>query len=197
MKRLFDIIAATIALLLTLPLWIGISVLIIVDSRGAVFYKQQRIGHNGRPFMIYKFRTMIQEADRTNKLLTVGTRDDRITRAGFYLRKFKIDELPQLINVLKGEMSLVGPRPEVAKYVDQYNPEQRQVLTVKPGLTDYASIQYADENELLEQYDDPEKAYIQHIMPDKLRLNLMYIENQGMWTDVKILARTVWRLMRI
>ncbi len=197
MKRLFDIIAATIALLLTLPLWIGISVLIIVDSRGAVFYKQQRIGHNGRPLMIYKFRTMIQEADRTNKLLTVGTRDDRITRAGFYLRKFKIDELPQLINVLKGEMSLVGPRPEVAKYVDQYNPEQRQVLTVKPGLTDYASIQYADENELLEQYDDPEKAYIQHIMPDKLRLNLMYIENQGMWTDVKILARTVWRLMRI
>lgn len=194
MKRLFDVGVAATALLLLMPLWVVLSVLILLDSKGGVLYKQERIGRDGCPFGIYKFRTMISGADKKGALLTVGTRDERITRVGYYLRKFKLDELPQLINVLKGEMSLVGPRPEVARYVDQYSSVQRMVLTVKPGITDYASIRYANENNLLEQYDDPEKAYIEHIMPDKLRLNLQYIENNNLLTDMKILMKTIQKL---
>ncbi len=195
MKRLFDITVSVIAILVLMPLWIVLSILIMVDSTGGVVYRQERIGRNGKPFLIVKFRTMTVDADNFNQLLTVGDQDIRITRVGYYLRKFKLDELPQLINVLKGEMSLVGPRPEVAKYVNQYNSQQRKVLTVKPGITDYASIKYANENELLEQYDDPEKAYIQQIMPDKLHLNLLYIENHGMLTDLKILIKTLFKLL--
>lgn len=195
MKRLFDITVSVIAILVLMPLWIVLSILIMVDSKGGVVYRQERIGRNGKPFLIVKFRTMTVDADNFNQLLTVGDQDIRITRVGYYLRKFKLDELPQLINVLKGEMSLVGPRPEVAKYVNQYNSQQRKVLTVKPGITDYASIKYANENELLEQYDDPEKAYIQQIMPDKLHLNLLYIENHGMLTDLKILIKTLFKLL--
>ena len=195
MKRLFDITVSVIAILVLMPLWIVLSILIMVDSTGGVVYRQERIGRNGKPFLIVKFRTMTVDADNFNQLLTVGDQDIRITRVGYYLRKFKLDELPQLINVLKGEMSLVGPRPEVAKYVNQYNSQQRKVFTVKPGITDYASIKYANENELLEQYDDPEKAYIQQIMPDKLHLNLLYIENHGMLTDLKILIKTLFKLL--
>ena len=144
MKRLFDITVSVIAILVLMPLWIVLSILIMVDSTGGVVYRQERIGRNGKPFLIVKFRTMTVDADNFNQLLTVGDQDIRITRVGYYLRKFKLDELPQLINVLKGEMSLVGPRPEVAKYVNQYNSQQRKVLTVKPGITDYASIRGAN-----------------------------------------------------
>ena len=196
MKRLFDIIFSFIGLVLLLPFFLTIGLLISLDSRGGIFYKQVRVGINGKDFLLLKFRSMRTDADK-NGLLTVGGRDSRITRVGYFIRKYKLDELPQLINVLVGEMSLVGPRPEVRKYVNLYNNEQKMVLSVKPGITDYASIEYSNENELLGKAQNPEQVYIDEIMPAKLQLNLKYIAEQGMVTDFKIILNTLLKIVRV
>lgn len=194
LKRVMDVVFSVILIIFFSPLLIVISLVILADSRGGVFYLQKRVGRFNRDFYIFKFRTMRPGSDR-NGLLTVGGKDSRITRTGIWLRKYKLDELPQLLNVLAGDMSLVGPRPEVRKYVDLYTPEQQRVLSVKPGITDYASVLYADENELLGRATDPEKAYVQTIMPAKLKLNLKYLEESGFRTDLKILKDTVRRIL--
>ena len=190
MKRFLDIVFSLLVLAVGLPFGLVIALLIVLDSKGPVFYRQVRVGRNNVDFRLYKFRTMCVEADR-GSLITVGADDARITRMGAFLRKFKIDEFPQFLNILKGEMSIVGPRPEVRKYVDLYTPEQRRVLSVRPGLTDYASIRYVNENELLAASDNPEQTYIQEIMPDKLNLNLKYIDEQSFRTDCKIILETL------
>lgn len=194
MKRLFDLIICLPAVFLLLPVFILIAIWIKLDSHGPVFYLQERIGLNRIPFRIFKFRTMRINADQQG-LLTVGGRDPRVTASGYYLRKFKLDELPQLINVVIGNMSLVGPRPEVKKYVDLYSQTQMKVLTVKPGITDYASIAYSDENELLARSANPEKTYIEEVMPAKLQLNLKYIEEQGVLTDLRIIFQTIQKIL--
>lgn len=194
LKRVFDIVCSLLGILLLLPIFILIALLIILDSRGGVFYRQVRVGKNNKDFFLLKFRTMQTGADKKG-LLTVGSKDSRVTRIGYYLRKYKLDELPQLFNVLFGSMSLVGPRPEVRKYVDLYNLEQQQVLTVKPGITDYASIEYSNENEILVKAQNPEQTYINEIMPHKLLLNLKYIQEQGFVTDVKIIFRTIGKII--
>ena len=193
-KRLFDIIASCIGLLLLLPVLLGLALWVILDSRGGIFYRQVRVGKGGADFKLWKFRTMHPDADKRG-LLTVGGRDPRITRAGYYLRKYKLDELPQLLNVLSGDMSLVGPRPEVRRYVDMYTPEQRRVLDVRPGITDYASIEYSNENELLAKAADPERTYIEEVMPAKLALNAKYIAEQGLMTDLRIIWWTVRKIV--
>ena len=189
MKRLFDIIISLIVLSVGLPFGILIALVIVIDSIGKIFYKQSRVGRHNVDFPLYKFRTMYSESDR-GSLITIGEDDTRITKTGLFLRKYKIDEFPQFFNILKGEMSIVGPRPEVRKYVDLYTPEQMKVLSVRPGLTDYASIRYVNENALLAASDDPEQTYIHEIMPDKLALNLKYIEEQSLWVDLKIILKT-------
>ncbi|MCB0726097.1 MAG: sugar transferase [Ignavibacteriae bacterium] len=189
-KRIFDIIFSAAGLLILLPVFIIVAIVIKLDSKGPVFYKQSRVGKNNKDFSLYKFRTMNPDSDKKG-LLTVGGRDPRITRSGYYLRKFKLDELPQLINVLIGEMSFVGPRPEVRKYVDIYTEEQRKVLDVSPGITDVASIKYRNENELLEKAEDPEKYYIEIIMPDKIDLNLEYINQRSVFKDLKVILKTL------
>ena len=190
MKRLFDILFSLIVLTIGLPFALIIALLIVTDSKGRVLYKQSRVGRNNVDFLLYKFRTMCTGADK-GSLITVGGDDVRITKVGRFLRKFKIDEFPQFLNILKGEMSIVGPRPEVRKYVDMYTPEQMRVLSVRPGLTDYASIRYVNENELLATSTNPERTYIEEIMPDKLNLNLKYIDEQSIWVDLKIMMRTL------
>ena len=190
MKRLFDILFSLIVLMIGLPFALIIALLIVADSKGRVFYRQSRVGRNNVDFQLYKFRTMCSGADK-GSLITVGGDDARITKVGRFLRKFKIDEFPQFLNILRGEMSIVGPRPEVRKYVDMYTPEQKRVLSVRPGLTDYASIRYVNENELLATSPDPEKTYIEEIMPDKLNLNLKYIDEQSIWVDMKIIFKTM------
>jgi lipopolysaccharide/colanic/teichoic acid biosynthesis glycosyltransferase len=194
LKRIFDIFFSFIGLLMLLPIFVIIGFVIFIDSRGGIFYKQLRVGKNNVDFYLLKFRSMKINADKSG-LLTVGGKDSRITHVGYFLRKYKMDELPQLINVLFGDMSLVGPRPEVRKYVDMYSEVQKKVLSVKPGLTDYASIEYRNENELLGQVDDPEKVYINEIMPAKLQMNLKYIENQSLATDIKIIFRTLGKIV--
>lgn len=189
MKRILDILCSFCVLVLLLPVWLVVALLIVLESRGGVFYVQKRVGKDNRDFNLYKFRTMRPDAD-SKGLLTVGARDSRITRVGYFLRKYKIDEFPQLLNILKGDMSIVGPRPEVRKYVDLYTPEQMRVLTVRPGLTDYASIRYVNENEVLAASDDPERTYIEEVMPAKLALNLQYIENQSLKEDFKLIFKT-------
>ncbi|MEW6470152.1 MAG: sugar transferase [Bacteroidota bacterium] len=193
MKRFSDIIFSALGLLLLSPFLLLIALAIVAGSGFPVFYRQQRVGLNGRDFQLFKFRTMRAGADKKG-LLTVGGRDPRVTAVGYFLRKYKLDELPQLLNVLLGDMSLVGPRPEVRKYVELYTAEQRKVLSVKPGITDYASIAYANENEILGNSSDPEQAYIREIMPAKLALNLKYIREQGLITDLKIIFRTLARI---
>jgi len=195
LKRLLDICISFLGLILTLPLLLIIAVLITADSRGGIFYRQERVGRHSRIFRIFKFRTMRTNSDKSG-LLTVGGRDSRITRMGYYLRKYKLDELPQLINVLIGDMSLVGPRPEVKKYVDLYSPEQLMVLNVRPGITDYASLEYFSENELLARSSDPESTYIHEIMPAKLKLNARYIRETGLLTDIKIITRTLVKIFK-
>lgn len=190
MLRLFDICLSAFGLMILSPLFIIVTIWIIIDSRGPVLYKQQRVGRFGVDFTLLKFRSMRVNADKAG-LLTVGGRDNRITNAGYYLRKFKLDELPQLFNVLAGDMSLVGPRPEVRKYVQLYNDEQKKVLQVRPGITDLASIAYKNENELLAQSEDPEKTYINEVMPEKLRLNQHFIENPTIKNYFTIIFRTV------
>jgi len=193
-KRLFDIFSSLLGLVILFPFLIAISVLIFVNSRGGVFYRQIRVGKNGKDFKLWKFRTMQPDSDK-NGLLTVGGRDARITSLGYYLRKYKLDELPQLMNVFVGEMSIVGPRPEVRKYVDLYTSEQLQVLDVQPGITDYASIEYANENDLLAESSDPENKYIQQVMPAKLKLNMKYIAEKSLGTDLKIIFRTIGKII--
>lgn len=190
MKRLFDILFSLIVLIIGIPFGLLIALAIVIDSRGLVIYKQNRVGRNNVDFQLYKFRTMCNDADH-GSLITVGDHDMRITKTGTFLRKYKIDEFPQFLNILKGEMSIVGPRPEVRKYVDMYTPEQMRVLTVRPGLTDYASIRYVNENEILAASNNPEETYIHEIMPDKLALNLQYIEEQSIWVDIKIMFMTL------
>lgn len=193
MKRLFDISFSLLTLMLFLPIGIIISILIVIESRGGIFYTQERIGKQGAPFRLLKFRTMRKDADRSGKL-TVGMRDPRITRVGYFLRKSKLDEFPQFVNVLKGDMSIVGPRPEVAEYVALYSDEQKKVLSVKPGITDFASLEYFKENELLGKSTDPQKTYIEEIMPAKLKLNLRYIDEKSLGKDLAIIAKTFLKM---
>jgi lipopolysaccharide/colanic/teichoic acid biosynthesis glycosyltransferase len=170
MKRIFDLFVSITILLFFLPFGIVISILIVVGSRGGIFYRQQRVGKNGVEFGLLKFRTMKPNSDKLGQL-TVGMRDPRITKIGYFLRKTKMDEFPQFLNVIRGEMSIVGPRPEVQEYVDLYTDAQRRILNIKPGITDYASLHYFKENELLALSADPQKTYIEEIMPAKLKLN--------------------------
>lgn len=195
MIRFFDIFFSALALIVFMPLWLLVAIAIVVESRGGVFYRQVRVGRDNRDFKLYKFRTMRVGSDKKG-LLTVGGHDSRITKVGYFLRKYKIDEFPQLINVLKGDMSLVGPRPEVRKYVDLYSPEQLLVLSVRPGITDYASIEYVNENEVLAASDNPEKTYIEEVMPAKLELNLKYIQNHSVSEYFKIIFKTFTAILK-
>ena len=195
LKRIFDIIASGCGLIVLSPLLLIIAIWIKCDSTGPVFFRQVRVGKNNRDFHIYKFRSMKIGADKAG-LITVGGRDPRVTRSGYYIRKYKLDELAQLINVFVGDMSLVGPRPEVRKYVDMYTPRQMHVLDVRPGVTDLASIRYRNENELLEKSEDPNKYYIEVIMQDKLRINLEYVENHSFWYDIKLIFSTFWAIIK-
>ena len=189
-KRTFDFIFSLLLIILLSPVLIIISLIIALDSKGGIIFNQKRAGKDNIDFDIYKFRTMHLGSDKKG-LLTVGAKDQRVTRAGYFLRKYKLDELPQLFNVLIGNMSFVGPRPEVRKYVELYNNEQLHVLDVKPGITDFASIDYANENEILAQSNSPEETYIKTVMPSKLELNLKYIREQTFLTDMKIIFRTI------
>jgi lipopolysaccharide/colanic/teichoic acid biosynthesis glycosyltransferase len=195
LKRIFDIICSLSGIIILSPLFIVISLLIIINSGFPVFYFQTRVGKGNKDFKLFKFRTMFADSDKKG-LLTVGGRDSRITPVGYYLRKLKLDELPQLFNVLFGTMSLVGPRPEVRKYVDMYNAQQKTVLDVKPGITDYASLDYINENELLAKSDDPERTYITEVMPAKLQLNMKYINEAGIATDLTIILRTIFKIIK-
>lgn len=194
-KRLFDIIASLIGLVVLIPFLFLLAILIRIDSKGSPFYLQPRVGKNGVLFKLIKLRTMRIDSDKMSAI-TVGARDPRITKLGYFLRKYKLDELTQLCNVLMGEMSVVGPRPEVQKFVDLYTEEQRQVLKVKPGLTDNASIHFRNENQLLEGKADPIDFYIQEIMPVKLKLNLAYIAEQSLWLDIRIVLRTIFLIVK-
>lgn len=195
LKRVFDILASLAGIIILSPFFLIICLLMIVSCGFPVFYLQTRVGLKGRDFKLFKFRTMHKDSDKKG-LLTVGGRDPRVTAIGYYLRKYKLDELPQLFNVLLGTMSLVGPRPEVRKYVDMYTKEQQQVLSVKPGITDFASLEYINENELLAQSANPEQTYIQEIMPAKLALNMKYIQQQGLGVDLKIIFNTIARIFK-
>lgn len=191
MKRLFDITASFFGIIILSPLLIFIGLWVGLSSKGGVFYKQIRVGKNNKDFKLYKFRSMRVNSDKQG-LLTVGSKDSRITKAGYFIRKYKIDELPQLFNVLKGDMSFVGPRPEVRRYVDLYSKEQMKVLSVRPGITDPASIKYRNENDLLSSANNPEEYYIQYIMPDKLKINIDYINTRTFIKDIKIIFQTIF-----
>lgn len=195
MKRIFDILVSLIVLLIFLPFGLIVSLLIILESRGGAFYIQERVGRYGSPFGLYKFRTMRKDADKEGKL-TVGMRDRRITRIGYFLRKTKLDEFPQFLNVLKGEMSIVGPRPEVQEYVDYYTKDQLGILDVRPGITDYASLEYFEENKLLGESNDPQKTYIEDIMPAKILLNKKYLERPTVGHDLQIMWKTFLKIIQ-
>lgn len=194
MKRLFDIVASGCGLLALSPLFIVLAIWIKLDSKGPVFYKQSRVGQYNKDFMLYKFRSMRVGSDKKG-LITIGNRDPRITRSGYIIRKYKLDEFPQLINVFIGDMSLVGPRPEVRKYVDLYTEEQLHVLDVKPGITDLASIRYRNENEILENVENPDEYYINVVMQDKLKINLEYVNNHSFWYDISLILKTFWAIV--
>lgn len=195
MIRFCDIVLSCLGLLLLSPLFAVVAVWIVIDNPGPIFYRQMRVGKDGKDFGLLKFRSMRVGADKSS-LITIGEHDSRITRAGYYIRKYKLDELPQLWNVLVGDMSLVGPRPEVRKYVDMYTDEQRQVLTVRPGITDYASIEYIDENRILAQAEDPDWTYIEEILPAKIALNMRYIKHQTLGEYMKIIFLTFAKIIR-
>lgn len=196
LKRLFDVLVSAAGLLvLSLPLCL-IALWIKLDSRGPVFFRQVRVGRGGKDFRIFKFRTMVVDAESKGLQITVGNRDPRITGAGHLLRRLKLDELPQLLNVFFGDMSFVGPRPEVPRYVALYDEHQRKVLRVRPGITDPASLAFRNENELLSQESDPDKAYIERIMPAKLKMNLDYLENANLLTDITLMVNTVLHMGR-
>lgn len=195
MIRFCDIIFSAMGLILLSPLFLVLYILIRVESKGGGFYAQERTGKDGKPFKLYKFRSMRVGSDAKG-LITVGERDNRITRTGYYLRKFKLDELPQLWNVFIGDMSLVGPRPEVKKYTDLYTEEQKKVLSIRPGITDWASIEYVDENKILGEAKNPDDAYVHIIMPDKIKLNMVYINHQTLGEYLKIIFTTFIKIKR-
>ena len=195
MKRLFDILLTGLGLLIISPLFLIVAIWIKLDSPGPIFYRQVRVGRYNKDFRIFKFRSMRIGSDK-GSLVTIGGRDPRITRSGYFIRKFKIDELPQLINVLVGDMSLVGPRPEVRHYVNYWTEEQMHVLDVRPGITDPASIKFRNENELLAQAEDPEKYYIEVIMQEKIKLYLDYVKKNSLWYDIKLIFQTFWVIIK-
>ena len=191
MKRLFDIVCSFFGLVFLSWLFVFVALWVGLSSRGGVFYRQRRVGRCNRDFTIYKFRSMRVNSDRQG-LLTIGGRDGRITKAGVFIRKYKLDELPQLFNVLRGDMSFVGPRPEVRKYVELYTEEQKKVLTVRPGITSLSSIKYRNENEILSRSDNPEQYYIDVIMQDTLAIELDYLEQRSLLTDIKVIFQTIF-----
>ena len=195
MKRLFDVIASGLGLIVLSPLFLILAIWIKCDSKGPVFYRQVRVGFRNRDFRIFKFRSMRVGADK-GSLVTIGGHDPRVTRSGYFIRKFKFDELPQLINVFLGDMSLVGPRPEVRHYVNYWTPEQMHVLDVRPGITDPASIKFRNENELMEQAEDPEKFYIEVIMQEKIKLYLEYVEKHSFLYDIGLIFKTFWVIVK-
>jgi lipopolysaccharide/colanic/teichoic acid biosynthesis glycosyltransferase len=194
-KRVLDIMFSLVGLIILSPFFIIIGILIKLDSKGPIFFKQIRVGRNEKPFEILKFRTMVTDAEKKGTQITVG-KDSRVTKIGSFLRKAKLDELPQLINVLKGDMSLVGPRPEVPRYTAYYNQVQKKIFDVRPGITDYASIKYSSENEILGKSENPEKTYIEEIMVDKLKINLEYIEKRSVFEDIYIILATIGKILR-
>lgn len=189
MKRVFDIVASGLGLVFLSPVFAVVATWIKLDSKGPVFYRQIRVGKDNKDFKLYKFRSMRLDSDK-GSLITIGGRDPRVTRSGYYIRKYKLDEFPQLINVFKGDMSLVGPRPEVRRYVDYYTVEQMKVLSVRPGITSLASIRYRNENDILAQSDEPDRTYIEKVLPDKLAIDLEYVERASLWNDIKLIFRT-------
>ena len=195
MKRLFDIVASGLGLIVLSPLFLILAIWIKLDSKGPVFYRQVRVGYKNKDFRIFKFRSMRVGADK-GSLVTIGGHDPRVTRSGYFIRKFKFDELPQLINVFLGDMSLVGPRPEVRHYVDYWTPEQMHVLDVRPGITDPASIKFWNENELMEKAEDPEKYYIEVIMQEKIKLYLEYVEKHSFFYDLGLIFKTFWVIVK-
>ena len=195
MKRLFDIVASGLGLIVLSPLFLILAIWIKLDSQGPVFYRQVRVGRGNKDFRIFKFRSMRVGSDK-GSLVTIGGHDPRVTRSGYFIRKFKFDELPQLINVFIGDMSLVGPRPEVRHYVDYWTPEQMHVLDVRPGITDPASIKFRNENELMEQAEDPEKYYIEVIMQEKIKLYLKYVEKHSFFYDIALIFKTFWVIVK-
>lgn len=195
MKRVFDIVASGLGLIVLCPIFLVLAIWIKLDSKGPVFYKQVRVGYKNKDFRIFKFRSMRVGADK-GSLVTIGGRDPRVTHSGYWIRKFKLDELPQLINVFTGDMSLVGPRPEVRHYVNYYTPEQMHVLDVRPGITDPASIKFRNENELMEKAEDPEKYYIEVIMQEKIKLYLEYVEKQSFLYDLGLIFKTFWVIVK-
>lgn len=191
MKRLFDIVFSFLGLIFLSWLFIIIALAVGLTSKGGVFYKQKRVGRHNKDFVLYKFRSMKVDSDKKS-LITIGNRDSRITSVGYFIRKYKLDELPQLLNVFKGDMSFVGPRPEVRYYVDMYTDDQKKVLDFRPGITDPASIAYRNENELLSTKDNPKEYYIQVVMPDKIRINLQYQAKRTFFSDIKIIFLTIF-----
>jgi len=194
MKRLFDIVTAGVALVLLSPLFLLIAVIIKIDSPGPVFFRQERIGKDFHPFQIYKFRTMRRDAEKAGALVTAGE-DARVTRAGRHLRRTKLDELPQFINIVKGEMSLVGPRPEVSRYVELFRPDYEEILRVRPGLTDLASLKYRDEAGLLGSAADPEREYLAQVLPDKLKMAKDYLRQSSFVFDLRLIGRTLVKII--
>ncbi|WP_244058370.1 sugar transferase [Bacteroides uniformis] len=194
MIRFLDFIFSLLGIILLFPVFLVLYFAVRLESKGDGFYKQLRVGRGGTDFYVYKFRSMRIGADKQG-LITVGGRDPRITQVGYFIRKYKLDELPQLFNVLKGDMSLVGPRPEVRKYVELYTDEQRKILSVRPGITDYASIEYVDENTILGQADDADKAYVERILPDKIQYNMKYINHRSVKEYFKIIFLTIWSII--
>lgn len=195
MKRFFDVIASGLGLIVLSPLFLILAIWIKLDSKGPVFYRQVRVGYKNKDFRIFKFRSMRVGADK-GSLVTIGGHDPRVTRSGYFIRKFKFDELPQLINVFVGDMSLVGPRPEVRHYVDYWTPKQMHVLDVRPGITDPASIKFRNENELMEKAEDPERYYIEVIMQEKIKLYLEYVEKHSFFYDLGLIFKTFWVIVK-
>ncbi len=195
LKRVFDFIASLLGLIVLSPLFLVVAILIKLDDGGSVFFRQTRVGQYGKPFKIYKFRTMVENAEKLGAQITKGD-DPRITKVGRFLRKYKLDELPQLINVLKGEMSLVGPRPEVPKFVKLFEEDYKEILQVKPGITDYASLEFKDENELLKGAENPEEIYIREILPKKIEYYKRYLKEISFTTDLKLIFKTIWGILK-
>lgn len=194
MKRFFDIFASGLGLIVLSPLFLILAIWIKLDSKGPVFYRQIRAGKDNKDFKLFKFRSMRPDSDK-GRLITIGGRDPRVTRSGYYIRKYKLDEFPQLINVFRGEMSLVGPRPEVRRYVDLYDERQLKVLSVRPGITSLASIKYRNENDILAKADDPDRVYVEIVMPAKLEYDLQYVEKATFWNDIKLIFSTLWAIV--
>lgn len=194
-KRLFDIFFSFIGLIILMPVFVVIAVIIKIDSKGPVFFRQSRVGQFNKDFRIFKFRTMQVNADKLG-LLTVGNKDPRVTNVGYFLRKYKLDEFPQLINVLIGNMSFVGPRPEVRHYVNYYSKDDLDILNLKPGITDYASIEYRNEVELIKEAEDSEKVYVEQIIPAKLKLNKLYMHKSNLFVDIKIILKTILAIFK-